>query len=362
MGEAGTDIARCISKDLDSINLMKSISTPTIQSLLCRMGIEYQEGLPKEAYLIAWQEEFLGDWQWILRIYPESYLHLLLEIWEKNEIEMDDLRWEMLQYLKLFGLLTYKKTGRKQKEVSEIYYSDSMKQNFYFFLKSKDSQGYMRKYERWETAFCGMSYYYGLIPLRDAHKLVCQVLGESIEYDTFVTFIKCRADIWSLGSFLGDNNGKEYFQNHNVEQVENTLLFIQEHPNLSYKEISYPDLEYVRHGYGIDNRWPGISELGNFLVQEMGITYYRATVLVHTMITATQNGAEKEKILGQLDLITFEKDLYRQQAIEFVERLYDHVPVYEYKGYTYSEIRKKESEKEWKNRRKGFTIISGGKL
>ena len=80
------EYARCIRSDLEPISVIKSISTETLLSLLERMGIEYEKGLPKEAYLIAWQEELQEHRDWIVRGFPEKYLKLLMEIWDLKKV------------------------------------------------------------------------------------------------------------------------------------------------------------------------------------------------------------------------------------------------------------------------------------
>lgn len=357
MEKTAMEYARCIRSDLEPISVIKSISTETLWSLLDRMGIEYEKGLPKEAYLIAWQEELQEHRDWIVRVFPEKYLKLLMEIWDSKKISMDAERWEMLQYLRMFGFVTYKKSNSLAKTENEIYIVESMKNNFYFYIKSKESKKWMKQYERWENAFDGYSYYCGILPLLVVHQLVCEALKEEIPYDEFVQFIKCRVDVWGLGSILTDQKGTEYFKNHNVENEEYTFLFIKEHEDLPYKKIGYEDLSYMKRGNGIDNRCPGISELGNYLMDHLDISYYRASVFLYTVIVSIQNGEEYEKIQEQLEILTFENPEEMEVAASYLKLLYENVPIYEYKGYTRLEYQKIQEQKEWKKRKKGFTIV-----
>ena len=44
-------------------------------------------------------------------------------------------------------------------------------------------------------------------------------------------------------------------------------------------------------------------------------------------------------------------------AASYLKVLYENVPIYEYKGYTRLEYQKIQEQKEWKKRKKGFTIL-----
>lgn len=363
MGERNKDaeIIKCIPTDIHPTSLMKAIPVKTMQSLLSRMGIEYEEGLPQEAYALAWYNEIADNREWVLRMLPKDYILFLLEIWEKREIPMDGSKWEALQYLKLFGLLAYKKGNKALKEEGEIYVISSVKENFYFYLKSKNSRKLMNRYDRWDVVFSGLSYYYGILPMTDLHKMFCQSLKEEISYEEFLPFMKCRSDLWNLGAVLENNKGQTYFMNQNVENPEIMLLYLDEHKDLPYQYISYDKLSYIKSGFGIDNRWPGLSELGNYLVDVMEFSYYRSTVLVHSILIAIQNSTPLEKIKEKLDIISFSNEEQRQMAEKYVIIMYYNIPIYEYKGHTRKEYKKWFDDWERKNKRGSFQLLPGGK-
>lgn len=361
MGEKTIEYARCLASDLQPVNIMRHLSTQAILSLLRRFHIEYEEGLPKEAYLIAWQEELCKNREHILKIFPKGYLHFLMEIWDSKEVKMDAFRWEILDCLRAFGLVTYKKGNEKLGEEHEIHVSELIRNQFYFFLKSKDSKKKMELYDRWESVFLGMTYYYGMIALPKLYRLFCENLQTEILYAEFLSFIHCRADVWGVGQFLMDGNGVEFFKNNSVENAEITYVYLREHEDLNYKEISFADLEYIKNGFGVDNRWAGLSDLGNYLVNELEVSYYRASVLVHTLLTSIQNSKSFAYIKEKMDFILDANEEKRKKAEEYLLTMYENTPIFEYKGYTRAEYKKIHEEKQWKNKRKRFTMIEGGK-
>ncbi|MBQ6393466.1 MAG: hypothetical protein IJH60_08130 [Eubacterium sp.] len=359
--KAYTEMVNCIDMDIHPVSIMNHVSVKTAQSMLAHMRIEYEEGLVPDAYLIAFHEEFCRDRSWIIHMIPKFYLYFLMEIWDSDRIEMDGIRWDMLKHLKRFGLVTYRKGNRRQGIPSEIYIVSSMKNHFYFYLKSRDAEKEMDHYERMENAFLGMMYYYGIASLPDLHRIFCQALKEETDYDAFYHCVKCRSDLWAWGLFLKDRQKEDYFMNHNVESAELSLVMIREHKDLPYKSVSYDDLAYVRFGYGIDNRWHGVSELGSYLVNDMQMSYYRSTVLVHTFITAIQNGTDLKQLLDKLAVISFSDTKDRKNVEKYVSIMYEHIPVFEFKGHSRSEYGRKYQELESRKSRSRFHMIPGGK-
>ena len=358
---ANTELVKCIEMDIHPVSIMNHISVKTAQSMLSHIGIEYEEGLVPDAYLIAFHEEFCRDRSWIIHMLPKFYLHFLMEIWDSDEIELDGIRWDMLKHLKRFGLVTYRKGSRRQGIPSEIYVISSMKNHFYFYLKSRDAEKKMDHYEKMENAFLGMMYYYGIAPLKNLHNIFCQVLKKEIEYQTFFRFVRCRSDLWAWGFFLKDRQGEDYFMNHNVESAELSLVLIREHKDLPYKRVSYDDLAYVRNGYGIDNRWYGVSELGSYLVNDMQMSYYRSTVLVHTFLTAIQNGTDLKQLSEKMAVISFSDPKDRKNVEKYVSIMYEHIPIFELKGHSRLEYGRKYQESESRKNRSRFHMIPGGK-
>ena len=76
-----TSFARVCPGKAQAAGIMKRTPAQTLISLLARMGVEYVEGLPKDAYLGAFLEEFCQNSRWILRVLPEKMLQYLVKIW-----------------------------------------------------------------------------------------------------------------------------------------------------------------------------------------------------------------------------------------------------------------------------------------
>ena len=355
------ELVNCIEVDFHPTSVMKHVSVKGVQSMLTHMEVEYEEGLIRDAYLIAFHEEFCRNRDWILRMIPKVYLTFLVEIWDSDQVEMDGLRWDMLKHLKQFGLITYQKGNQRQDIPAQIYVISSMKNHFYFYLKSRDAREKIDWYEKIENGFLGMMYYYGLASLKDLHLLLCEAIKKELDYENFLSFIRCRADLWAWGLFLQDRKGEEFFMNYNVQSAELSFVMIREHNDLPYKKLSYDDLTYIRFGYGIDNRWYGVSELGSYLVNDMQMSYYRSTVLLHTILTAIQNGAELKQLSDKLAVISFSDINEKKNVEKYVSIMYDHVPLFELKGFSRSEYKRKYQESEYRKKRNRFHMITGGK-
>ncbi len=347
---------------IDAITAMKSTPMGTIQSILGRIGIEYEKGLPKEVYLSAFKEEFCSDSKWILIMLPGIILDFLVEIWDNSSVEMNEERWNFIEYLKIFGMLSCQRGSAAKDSPNKIFVVQEMKDNFYFLLKSKKNRQLMWQYEEWEKYITGLMYYYGLIEIKSLYEQFQKNASNVISYQEFITFLKCRCSLWVFGTFLQETNGnKEYFQYVNVDNPEMLLVLLNEEKELPYKKISTEDLIYISEASGIDNRWEGVSELGNLFVNEMGLHYYRATVLIKTLISMVQNGCSYNKLRRKVKSLSFQTQDCKEEMGRILEQLYYHVPVFEYKGHSREEYHQMFYEKELKKKRKLFTIIEGGK-
>lgn len=98
------------------------------------------------------------------------FLEFLLSIWEKTEIEVSLEEWDYLEYLKIFGLVTFKKGNPITDEPNLIYCIPEMRDRFYFLLKSRKSRALMEQYEEWEKIICGLMYYYGMVEVAVLHE------------------------------------------------------------------------------------------------------------------------------------------------------------------------------------------------
>ncbi len=354
--------ANIIRNDMEASAIMQTTSVETIKSILNRMGVDFEESLPKEVYISALKEAFCSESEWILRILPRPMLDFLLKVWENEELNIEEEDWDYLQYLKIFGLAAFKKGNPITKEPNEIYCIQEMRDRFYFLLKSRKSGRKMDQYEEWEKIICGLLYYYGMIETVVLHEVFMRVTRQMIAYEEFLLFLKSRCSLWSFGMLLKDTKGeKEYFQYVNVDNPELLLMYIREHRDLPYKTIEKEDLFYVYNAAGIDNRWRGVTELGTLFLDEIHMDYYPATVMIKTLLVMVQNSCEWEELKEKLKILSTESEIMAEKVKEAARLLYDHVPVYELKGYSRTEYEKIYRQKQLKKKKEMFKIIKGKK-
>ena len=74
------DEARVSISSLEAETIMKSTPVQTVKSILGRIGIEYEDGLPKEAYISALKEEFCSEPKWVLLMLPK----VMLDFFNRN--------------------------------------------------------------------------------------------------------------------------------------------------------------------------------------------------------------------------------------------------------------------------------------
>ena len=356
------DEARVSISSLEAETIMKSTPVQTVKSILGRIGIEYEDGLPKEAYISALKEEFCSEPKWVLLMLPKVMLDFLTEVWENSVIAMTEERWNYIEYLKIFGFLAYQMGNPVTDEPNRLIVVEEMKDNFYFLLKSRKNRKLLSVYDEWEKIITGFMYYYGFIETRTLYSLFLKVSKKVISYEDFLLFIKCRTSLWPFGAILKDTFEKnEYFQYLNVENPDMLLEYVRQHENLPYKPIKLEDLIYVSDASGIDNRWRGVSELGNLFIDKMGLNYYRATVLVRTLLIMIKNGSSYEKLQEKVSILSFENAQIREEVQQAVRQIFENVPVFEYKGYSRAEYKRLSYQKQLKKRKNLFTIIDGGK-
>lgn len=354
--------ADIVQGDMEASSVMQKTPVETVKSILSRIGVEFEEGLPKETYIAALKEEFCNNSEWILKMIPRHFLEFLLSIWEKTEIEVSLEEWDYLEYLKIFGLVTFKKGNPITDEPNLIYCIPEMRDRFYFLLKSRKSRALMEQYEEWEKIICGLMYYYGMVEVAVLHENFMRVTKRVISYGEFLIFVKCRCSLWAFGVLLRDvQRQKDYYQCVNVENPEMLLMYIQQHNDLSYKNIGKEDLFYISEAAGIDNRWPGVSELGTFMLDEMHMNYYRATVMVKTLLLMIQNGCEWGDLKEKMAVLPFDSPDMEEKVYDIVKVLYESAPLYELKGYSRKEYEKMFRQKQLKKKREMFTIINGRK-
>ena len=350
------DEARVSISSLEAETIMKSTPVQTVKSILGRIGIEYEDGLPKEAYISALKEEFCSE--------PNGF-SLCCQVIDFFNRSLRTIVIAMTRnagIIKIFGFLAYQMGNPVTDEPNRLIVVEEMKDNFYFLLKSRKNRKLLSVYDEWEKIITGFMYYYGFIETRTLYSLFLKVSKKVISYEDFLLFIKCRTSLWPFGAILKDTFEKnEYFQYLNVENPDMLLEYVRQHENLPYKPIKLEDLIYVSDAAGIDNRWRGVSELGNLFIDKMGLNYYRATVLVRTLLIMIKNGSSYEKLQEKVSILSFENAQIREEVQQAVRQIFENVPVFEYKGYSRAEYKRLSYQKQLKKRKNLFTIIDGGK-
>lgn len=331
-------------------SVIGGVALASVKSILHRINIQFEEGLHKDAYTAALADALDQNRELIVEMLPESVLDFLLDVWEAGELEIDDLDWDYLQYLRLFGLADFKRGNPLGNENNIIYSITQAKDRFYFYLKSRKTKKVIEEFERWEGVVTGLIYYYGLIDEGSLYRQFLTSAKVVIPEEEFAKFVKCRVSLWPIIIFLKDGSGRDFVQYVNVDNPEITLLYIREHKDLLYKNVSESDLFYIYENGGIDNRWKGITELSNLLLDEMNMDYYKTTVLVHTVISMIQNSCELSEVRGRLSEISSNDEALKNKLYSAAELLYYNIPIFEFKGHTrlqYQKMQKnhKESEK-----------------
>lgn len=363
--------ALCVYGEMDSLSILRSVSLQSVKTILLQMGVEYVDNLPPETYIMAFLDEFTENGDWILKMLPIPVLDYLLDIWEQMETEDEDLdtptiwveaeEWEYLQYLRLFGLVTYRKGNAAANEPNVIFVEREMRDLFYFHLRSRKSQDLLDKYEVWESDIRGLMHYYGLIQIEDLHQQFIKSTKESLTLEEFTQFLKIRTSLWTFGNILYDQrNDKQYYSIQDAENPDQILMFLLTHKDIPYKDVSCDDAVYVSDAGGIDNRWGGVSRLGSILLDELEMNYYRATVFVKTILSLVQNAYNYQELEDKFKLVCSDYEVNYGDVAEALELIYFHIPIYELKGHSRKEFGQIQYKLDQKKKRERFKLIKGG--
>ena len=97
------------------------------------------------------------------------------------------------------------------------------------------------------------------------------------------------------------------------------------------------------------------------MLDEMHMNYYRATVMVKTLLLMIQNGCEWGDLKEKMAVLPFDSPDMEDKVYDIVKVLYESAPLYELKGYSRKEYEKMFRQKQLKKKREMFTIINGRK-
>ena len=351
-----------VTADFDTFSVMSKTPVETVKSILGRIGLDYTEGLHKDAYVMAFYQELIDDPNLILRMVPGEMIDFVMDVWEQDQMEMDEMSWNYVEYLRIFGLVSSGRLEEEGKIKKVLYRIPESRDRFYFLFKSKKSRNLIKRYNHWDKLIAGSMFYYGVIDLEIFHNIFIKVSKYALSYDEFFSYIKCRSSLWSFGAILISGSGRHmYFQSYEVENADMTLLYIREHRKLHYKKINVDQLIYIAESGGVDNRWKGVSEFGELLIDTMNMDYFQVTVLLQKLIHMIRNSASYDSLIKEVKSLDYRSEKQWEKMNQVIRSLYYHIPVFEYKGFTRSEFEKLFHEKQLKNREKLFTIIDGGK-
>ena len=343
-------------------SVMMDTAVSAIKSILGRLGVEYSHGSPKEVYVTALQDTILENKDLILLMVPDYIIGSLMEIWEEDTILADEELKNYLEYLKILGFAWYDRGNPKKGIPARICFSQKRKDEFYFYLRSRSAREEAGRFAVWEKLITGLMYYYGFLEMKDLYEHFLRVSSQLVPYELFISFLKCRCSLWAFGEVLKDiHRDVDYFSCCEVDNKEMLLLYIREHRDVPYKLLEAEDLIYVSEGAGIDNRWPGIQELGTLLANDLGLDFFKVTVHIRTLLRMIRNGNPLRALIERGDTLPLDRPEFKEAYETGVRLLYEHVPVFEYKGYSHSEYRKLFFEEQLKKKTSLFTIIDGGK-
>ncbi|MBQ9155185.1 MAG: hypothetical protein IJ137_00215 [Eubacterium sp.] len=355
------NLVNVTASDAHAVTAIKTASAQSVKAVLTRMEIEYAQGFPVEVYAMALYDEICENPQLILEMLPGEVLHFLIEIWEKDQLQVDAQHWDYLQYLAMFGFAFSMRKDDGSPGSDTICYIRDMKDQFYFFLKSRSSRRAMDRYTEWEMIIRGLLYCYGLAEMKTLYRnslIVSRV--ETASYEEFDHFMKCRASMWGIGMFLRTTDGKtEYMQHMYVENPERTLREQKEHDELDYCLPDKDQLIFLAQGGGLDRNWKGLSDLFKLLSEDLKMDYYKASISIRTMVTAIQNGWSGEALYNRIQSVTFADDRQRERGLLALEQLCDIVPLFSLKGNSRSQVRKMAQEEELKQKKQRFSIVTG---
>ena len=355
-------IVKVKESDARPETVMLDTAVSAVKSILGRLGVEYSHGSPKEVYVTALQDTILERKDLILLMVPDYMIGSLMEIWEEETIVADEELLNYLEYLKIFGFAWYDRGDPKKNIPAEVCFSRTRKDEFYFFLRSRSAREEAGQFAGWEKLVTGLMYYYGFLEMKELHEQFRRASRQLVPYELFVSFLKCRCSLWAFGEVLRDiHRDVDYFSWCEVDNKEMLLLYIREHKDVPYKPLEAEELIYVSEGAGIDNRWAGIQELGTLLANDLGLDFYKVTIHIRTLLRMIRNGNTLRDLIERGDSLHLDSSGLREDYETGVRLLYDHVPVFEYKGYSHSEYRKLFFEEQLKKKTSLFRIIDGGR-
>lgn len=348
--------------DMTAVSAMKGTPAETYKSILSRIGIEYMDNLPAEAYQQAFYDALCEEPELVLQMLSGNIIELLIAIWENDQLEIEEMQWDIMRYLSMFGFVSCRRGNFLSGEPNVIYWTQDMKDRFYFYLKSRKSKTRIEEYEEWQWVLEGQLFYYGVLEMDQFHQLFCSTMDTMISYETFTRFLKGRCALWPWALLLrAGQSDIEYVQYTNAENVERILGSVESQSEVPYYQPDKQVFRGLAESGDLDKSWDGMADMARLLAEDLQMDYYRVTVMMRSITGMIKNGAGIEKLKENLKALPLHDTKQKEQAESALLRMYESIPIYELKGYNRREYQKMFHQKELKKRRRMFTMIKGGR-
>lgn len=104
-------------------------------------------------------------------------------------------------------------------------------------------------------------------------------------------------------------------------------------------------------------KWRGVQALGSYLMDELEMDYYRATVLLSKSIYDMQNGHDFAHLLDLFDQVTHDQIEKPEKLTDILEVFYQNIPVFGLKGHSHAEYDARLQQLERQKKRISFKFI-----
>jgi hypothetical protein len=339
-------------------SVIRKNSMDNLKAFSQRFGLAPAENMDKDGLALMLKETVLEHPEYILYIYSREALLFLIDLWGSEEMVLTRADWTLVRQLQLMGFLDYSMSRESDNQVGTIYLVKEAKDNFFFFLRTRQSRREMERYDTWERLIRGLLTFYGIISFNRLYFYLCQYVRQPIDDENLHDFLASRISLWSFGSLvLERNSGLEYYENFEVKVPEKILDLCHEDEERDYKKPRYEELLYVgdNNGFGL---WDGISDLADILMEQMGVEYYQTVVVIKSSLVLIQNGEGCARVLENIIKYCPGAEMFQGDLYKGVHQLYQSVPIYSLKGWSRGE--QKEGKKE-EGKGPIFTVLKGGK-
>ncbi len=293
------------------------------------------------------EQYFLEDTKKLLVFLNEESVELLLLLWEaRDSIELNYMDFQCIPSLELLGLIKY------QRKEDCMLVNEEAKTNFYFYLKSRTSSKWVKKYQEFSYMIKGLLYQYGILTFLELYDRMKEKIPMSKQQ--FYQFLVGRGELWSHIAILSEQ-GKQIFYVSGPHLKEREHIFARyfEHLNQDLKRIDDEEALFLGRMDGI-GPWKGTKDLLRIFLDDLCESTMEATILMKELLIMIQNGRSLESIYEKMSKKWQGQEKEEIEDMkECLNDMYWNVPIFGAKGY--SRIEKEE------NQEVSFRVIPGGK-